>query len=275
MQELDQSRFQILGSGHLAFAVSLVALGSVGLFYGDFALVWQPVPDTLPGRTVLAYLSALTLIVGGVGILYAATAKVVSRVLLVYLALWLLLLRVPKLIVSPFAESSWAGFGETAIYVAAGLALFARLGIVQRVEQNAVGADDFVSRGARSVYGFALIPCGLAHIVYLKDTADFVPGWLPWHYGWAYGTGAAFVLAGFAILAGVGARVAAILSAIMMGGFTLLVWMPAVFHRPQDRFSWTALLVSSALATSGWVMADMYRTNSDVASARSQSVSTA
>jgi uncharacterized membrane protein len=194
----------------------------------------------------------------------------VSRVLLLYLALWLLLLRVPTLITSPLVENSWAGFGETAIYVAAGLALFSRLGIAQRIEQDAVGGDGMVIRAARALYGFALIPCGLAHIVYLKETANFVPGWLPWHYGWAYGTGAAFVLAGLAILVGVRARLAAILSAMMMGGFTVLVWIPAVFHKPHDRFSWTALLVSSALATSGWVMADMYRGNSDVAPSSSQ-----
>ncbi len=36
------------------FAAGLIGLGVLALIYGDFALVWQPVPAGLPGRTALA-----------------------------------------------------------------------------------------------------------------------------------------------------------------------------------------------------------------------------
>ena len=96
----------------------MAALGILGLVYGDFALVWQPVPAWLPGRQALAYLCAAIELAGGLALLWPRTAAVAARVLLVYVLIWLLLLRVPQVLSQPLIEVSWLGWGETAMIVA-------------------------------------------------------------------------------------------------------------------------------------------------------------
>src|ERR1700687_1132162 len=108
------------------FAVGMIGLGILALVYGDFALVWQPVAPWIPGRTVLAYVAGLIMLLGGVGLLLRATAAWSARILFPYLIVWLLL-KVPAVVVAPQMEAVWLGFGELAVLLAGGWFFFVRL----------------------------------------------------------------------------------------------------------------------------------------------------
>src|SRR5438128_10396171 len=91
---------RIASVGHVTFAVTMIALGVLGLIRGHFAPIWQPVPKSVPAREVLTYLCALIPLASGLGLLWQRTAAAAARVLLVYLLLWLLVLRVPLIFIS-------------------------------------------------------------------------------------------------------------------------------------------------------------------------------
>jgi uncharacterized membrane protein len=233
---------------YIVFAGAVFALGVLGLVYGDFALVWQPVPDGLPGRSLLAYLCATLMVVTGAGMFFRLSARLATTALFVYMLLWLVLLKVPALFSAPLVEASWLGCAETSVQVAGAWVLFA----LTRDSERGL-------RAAAVLYGLALIPCGLGHLVYVKQTADFVPAWIPGPVMWAYLTGVAYLAAAAAVLSGVLARPAAKLSALMMGVFTLLVWVVGVCRSPGDRFQWTAMLISLSLTAGAWVVAESYQ----------------
>jgi uncharacterized membrane protein len=236
------------------FSVGMIGLGILALVYGDFAMVWQPVPPWIPGRTALAYGSGLLMLFGGIGLLVRATAAWSVRILFPYLIVWLLL-KVPALLVAPQMEAVWLGFGELAVLLSGGWVLFAKLaGLGERSPLSFATGENGI-RIARILFAVSLIPIGLSHIVYVKQTADLVPPWLPYRIGWAYVTGAGQIACGLGVLLSIFPRVAARTEAGMISLFTLLVWAPAILAAPTARMPWTAFFISWAIASAAWAVA--------------------
>src|SRR5258708_2214469 len=231
----------------------MIGLGVLALIYGDFAMVWQPVP-AFPGRTAVAYATGVMMLVGGIGLLFESSKIWAPRVLLPYLVVWALL-KVPALFVAPKMEAVWLGLGELTVLLAGGWVLFCRLVEVSPKSWWSFLAGESGIRGARVMFAVSLIPIGMSHLFYGKPTADLVPAWLPFRLGWAYLTGAGQIACGLGVLFGVFRRLAAAAEAGMISIFTLLVWLPAIFAAPKERLPWTAFFISWVIAAAAWVVA--------------------
>jgi uncharacterized membrane protein len=246
---------RVASAGHGVFAAILIAIGILGLIKSDYGAIWPPIPQALPALT---FVCAIISLVCGIGLLWRRTAANAARVLLAYLLLWLLLVRVPGMFLARNVEYWWAA-SQTAVMTAAAWVLYVWFAGEWDKRRIAFALGERGLTIARVLYGLALIPFGIAHFVYLKATVVLVPGWLPWHVGWAYFTGGAFIAAGVAVVMGVCPRLAAALSTLQMGLFTLLVWVPIVVAGSTTTFQWSETIVSAALTAGAWVVTDSYR----------------
>jgi len=237
--------------GVRVYGLAAILLGLVGLAFGDFASVWQPVPATIPGRTILAYLVAALLLAAGVAVQWRRTARPGVITLTGLYALGVLALHVPRVIGHPLAFSAYAGVAEQMAIVAGGLfgiALIADLTTTTRAR---------LIKTAQVIFGVCLIAFAAAHFVDLPDTAAYVPKWLPpSQLFWAYATGAAHLAAAVAILSGVLDRLAARLATLMFIGFGLLVHLPNLAGDLHNHFNWSANAINLALVGAAWTMVD-------------------
>jgi uncharacterized membrane protein len=250
---------RIASVGQVVFALTMVGVGVLGFVQDDFVQIWQPVPGTFPAREVLVHACAAISILCGAGLLWRRTAAPAARVLFFYLLLWMLVFKLRFIFLAPLTEGSYQSNGENAVIVAGAWVLYVMLASQWDRRHLGFFCGEAGLRIARALYGLAMLAFGLSHFFYLNLTAPLVPAWLPWHTGWAYFTGVAYLAAGVAILAGILAKPAAMLSALQMGLFTFLVWPPLMLSGTITAAQWGEFTVSWVLTAAAWVVADSYR----------------
>jgi len=236
------------------FVAGVIGLGVIALVVGDFAMVWQPVPEGLPARHAVAVGTGVLMILLGLGLSFRATRAWAVRILLPYLVVWALL-KMPSVIAAPKMEAVYLGLGELTLLLSGGWTLFANL-----AELAPGSALEFLTgeRGmkmARILFAVSIIPIGLSHIVYADITAGYVPHYLPYRLGWAYLTGAGQIASGLGVLSGVLPRIAAWAEAGQITLYTLLVWGGAIVAAPKTRLAWTGFFISWIFGAAAWAVA--------------------
>lgn len=248
---------------HGFFAATMIGLGVLGLAQGEFTPAWTGVPASFPARETLVYLSALISLIVGIGLVWRRTAAIASGLLLGSILIWALLFKGPPVFRAPTATGVWWALGESAVMAGAGWVLYMWFVGDRGRQDRGFGTGHQGLRIARALFGLGLIPFGIAHFTYLDRTISMVPAWLPWHLAWAAFFGASFIAAGVAVLIGVYARLAATLVTVQLGLFTLLVWVPIMAATPTAS-DWTEFVSSWLLTAAAWVVADSWRSSTNV-----------
>jgi uncharacterized membrane protein YphA (DoxX/SURF4 family) len=268
------------------YGLGAIATGLVGLAWGDFALQWEPVALSFPGRTALAYIFSALLVVAGATVNWRRSSATLGAAALVVLyAVVVVLMHGAQIVQHPAALVTWSGAAEQIALLAGGLASYAFLGDARAdvtpgsnvrfgadvrpgVDVGAGGGT--VANGGRSesprhaplsrvaliAMGVCLLVFGLAHFVYLGFTASMVPAWIPGGQKfWAALTGAAHLAAGIALLLGIKARLAAILLTVMFATFSVLVHLPLLIADPHSHLNWVMNAINLALTGAAWAIA--------------------
>jgi uncharacterized membrane protein YphA (DoxX/SURF4 family) len=237
--------------GWRVYGLGVMALALVCLAWGDFDS-GQPVPEGFPGRTALAYVAAVFMLVAGAAVEWRRSAAWGAAALTAYYALIVVILMDGPGMLAQYTEfGSYSNAAEQLAIAAGGLIVYAaNAGI-----DAALAAR--LTRLGQLAFGVCALLFGGAHFFYVNLTIPLVPKWLPpTQEFWAYATGVAHIAAGLAILTGVQARLAAILLTAMYASFTPLVHLPLVMADPSSHFNWSENALNLALTGVAWVVAD-------------------
>jgi uncharacterized membrane protein YphA (DoxX/SURF4 family) len=228
-----------LPAGRSFFAVGILCLGIEQFYDAAFLPVVLPSWPLWMHMPVLAYLAAVALIVAGICILVGKRTSQVSFFLGVFLlalfvffqASYLLFVgpyspRHPGLWTDPLKEFALAG----GAFIIAGTFADNLLHTGQSVKM--VASPKKLIRLGSIFFSITMITFGIDHFLYTETVANMVPAWISGHVFWAYLAGAALVAAGVAILLNIKTGLAALLLAIMIFIWFVVLHLPSVIGRP-------------------------------------------
>lgn len=231
------------------YGLGAVALGVTGLFWGDFAVAWQP-DSIAPGGSAIGYAVPIAPLLAGLAMQWQRAVRLSAIALIVLYALAEIFLDVPRGVAHASAFIYWYGVFENLALAAGAVVIYARCA---RLEP--AGAER-LCKITRIAFGVCLIYFGLAHHFYLANTASMVPAWLPpGQVFWSYATGAGHIAAGVALISGIYARAASMLLTAMFVVFAVLVHAPLVITEPHTHMHWAENAVNFALIGSAMVIA--------------------
>jgi hypothetical protein len=234
------------------FGASAVLFGVIGLMWHD-VYTWQNLVHIwkLPlGSAIGACLMAAQ-IAGGMGMLYARTARLAAVVLgVVYFCFALAC--IPDIVAATNVYDKYGcSFLMFFSFCCGAIAVYAA------TEVDGVKALLF-GRVARIGLGICTISFMLGQALLLHETARAVPKWIPpSQMFWAVVTTVAFGLAAVAILINRQARLAMRLMALMVALFGVLVWVPHLIAHPEAHFNWSELALTLLATGAAWTVAEL------------------
>jgi uncharacterized membrane protein len=235
------------GGGVAFMGGAAILYGITCFLLGDFAAYWQPVPQSIPSRQLLAYLSAGLLVLGGAGLLIPRTVRAAAMILLLLFALYDVCYLL-KLIGPPASPVTILGLAEQTSVVVGSWAVLLRM--------RAGGSAGVTT--ARIVFGICSIVFALAHFTGLQATAKMVPAWMPGgQVFWAIATGVGHLAVGLSLIANRIAVLATRLGGLMYICFALFSWLPGAVAHPTEWLLWAGVAISLCMAAALWLVGDL------------------
>jgi len=242
--------------GRHVYGFAAVTSGVIALAWRDLNAWQQIMPlGKVPHPQIFLYIAGAIQLLGGIAIQWPP-ARRIGAMSLGGIYFIFALLGVPGIVVSPLTYNGWNGFFEQFSLVSGALIVFGATG------PNHHGGAPKLARIGQVFFGVCVVSFAVEQMVYLSATAKFVPKWIPpGQMFWAIATTIAFGLAAVALLSGRSALLASRLLTIMIVGFGLLVWLPAVVSRPHILFNWTEGIETLAIAGVAWIVTDFLSQN--------------
>ena len=237
--------------GRAFFALALIGLGVEHWLFGEFVTGRAPEwPATVPGGRIWAAVTGLIIVLAGLAILTGRRARPAAALVTVLITTWALMRYIPILADEAFLSAAWTRAGKALVLAGGALAVAATLPkltsapeMVRRVV-NRYGV--FITAGRLSL-AFFFVVTGIQHFLFTEFVASLIPGWFPGDgVFWTYFAGVALVAGGTGLLIHRTARLAALLSGVMVFSWFWIIHVPRTLLAISD-----SIAVFEALAVSG------------------------
>jgi uncharacterized membrane protein len=242
--------------GRFFFAVSMVALGIRQLLTGVLVRLVPPLPGWIPWHSIWPYLIGVALVIAGAALGSPRLARGAALVLGAMILFAFLFLHLPQAAADPLVGFMWTNPAKA-------LAMLGGVILLAGSLPHAADSPSALARGFRKVYflgplflaGF-LILGGIQHFVYADFVARLVPGWIPGPYLWVYFTGIALIAGGVGMLVPKTARLAALMSGIMMLLWVILLHIPRALADLHNIGETSGVFEALALSGAAFILAD-------------------
>jgi uncharacterized membrane protein YphA (DoxX/SURF4 family) len=242
------------------YGIASAAAGVMDLIWGGFDAAHQPIQafgDHIPGRAILAYITAAWMIVGGAAIVWRRSRRaggaMLAVIYFVFTVFWL-----PRFYTAPhllgfripLLSGLLAGAGTQLIAFAAGALVYTSPAPGGALWPRA-------NRIARWTFGLCSIAFGLQHVTNVQNNVIYVPHWMPLGGAfWTIVTGLCFILAGLGILSGILDVLAARLLGVMFLMFNLLALPQFILAHPESHAAWGGNAYNLAAVGAAWILAE-------------------
>lgn len=237
--------------GRVFFALGLIGLGVSHFIFGDFMTGRAPAwPDGVPGGTAWAYATGVAFIAIGAAILARRGGRLAAFFAAVLVFGWALLRNIPVVAADSFLGGRWTIGGKSLTFFGGALAVAATLPAIRGGDASYLRLlnlrREFTTVG-RVCLALFFILTGIQHYIFTAFVASLIPAWFPGNaVFWTYFAGVALVAGGAGLLVPWTARLAALLSGIMVFSWFWIVHLPRMFASVSD-----GIAVFEALAVAG------------------------
>jgi uncharacterized membrane protein YphA (DoxX/SURF4 family) len=242
---------RLIPVGRLFFAAGLIAIGIEHFIFGDFITGRAPAwPASLPGQTAWAWVSGFIIVAAGISVLTGRRTRVamIGAALLIFL--WAFLRHIPVVAADSLLGGSWTRAGKSLVFIGGCLVIAATSPRESRrnpLLPAFLAREDVSMLVGRICLGVFLLDSGIQHFMFTSFVASLLPAWFPGDpVFWARFAGVALIAGGLGLLVPWTARLAALLSAVMVFSWVWIVHVPRTFTSVSD-----GIAVFEALAFSG------------------------
>jgi uncharacterized membrane protein len=227
--------------GRIFYGIAIAGMGLQTVYSGKFPYMMIP-PDHSWIPALVMYIFGCLLFLTGACIVFRKKAGLISLLLG---SLFLLLFCSYFIPYQFIANPNFMQFGEwenaeKELALSGGAFVIARMdsfktGYFSEKNENAIVRFlmKLLPFGA-IIFSLTILCFGIAHFLYPKDVADYMPAWVPYKMFWAYFAGAALIGSSIAIILKINVGLAATLLGAMLLIWFIILHIPKVIAAPSS-----------------------------------------